>query len=410
MSQAGISDWLDEVSSDFVWYIKRLSGNDTLANGTHQAGPYIPKQFLFGIFPALNDAQRKNPDVFFDLQVDSHGESSRVRAIWYNNRLHENPRGGRDETRVTGFGGGHSALLDPNSTGALAIFAFQTDPEGHAVGCRAWVCRNSTEEEVVEDRVGPVEPGKWLSWPPQHLPHLRNALPVARSCWLQPDEIPAEWLRRFPTGAEIVRKSIELRQRRILDPDRRLIARRECEYELFRSVEQAVEMPNIARGFTDIESFISRAQTILQRRKARSGHSLELHAREIFLEERMVEGTDFTHQPESDPGKKPDFLFPSQAAYKDRSFPADRLRMLAVKTTCRDRWRQILNEADRIPRKHLLTLQEGVSEPQFAEMVRAGVQLVVPSGLVGKFPKPVRPHLQTLTGFIEELKRAGSSG
>ncbi len=169
-------------------------------------------------------------------------------------------------------------------------------------------------------------------------------------------------------------------------------------------------MPNIERGFADIESFISRAQTILQRRKARPGHSLELHAREIFLEERMVEGTDFTHQPESDPGKKPDFLFPSQAAYKDQSFPADRLRMLAVKTTCRDRWRQILNEADSIPRKHLLTLQEGVSEPQFAEMVRAGVQLVVPSGLVGKLPKAVRPHLQTLTGFIAELKRDGSSG
>ncbi|WP_082734364.1 EcoRII N-terminal effector-binding domain-containing protein [Novosphingobium sp. CCH12-A3] len=84
------------------------------------------------------------------------------------------------------------------SARALAIFAFQTDPEGHAVGCRAWVCRNSTEEEVVEDRVGPVEPGKWLSWPPQHLPILRNAVPVARSCWLQPHEIPAEWLRRRP--------------------------------------------------------------------------------------------------------------------------------------------------------------------------------------------------------------------
>ena len=34
--------------------------------------------------------------------------------------------------------------------------------------------------------------------------------------------------------------------------------------------------------------------------------------------------------------------------------------MLAVKTACRNRWHQILNEAGQITTKHLLTLQEGV--------------------------------------------------
>jgi hypothetical protein len=43
MPVGDITDWLDEYSgSEFVWYIKRLSANDTLANNTHQAGPYIP--------------------------------------------------------------------------------------------------------------------------------------------------------------------------------------------------------------------------------------------------------------------------------------------------------------------------------------------------------------------------------
>ncbi|MCE3543732.1 restriction endonuclease, partial [Escherichia coli] len=82
----------------------------------------------------------------------------------------------------------------------------------------------------------------------------------------------------------------------------------------------------------------------------------------------------------------------------------DRLRMLAVKTTCKDRWRQILNEADRIPAKHLLTLQEGVSETQFREMNHAGVQLVVPAGLTDKFPKAVQPHLQSLESFIGDVR------
>ena len=78
--------------------------------------------------------------------------------------------------------------------------------------------------------------------------------------------------------------------------------------------------------------------------------------------------------------------------------------MLAVKTTCKDRWRQILNEADRIKTKHLFTLQQGVSENQFREMKEAGVKLVVPKPLHDSFPKSIRSELISLSEFIEELK------
>jgi EcoRII C terminal len=186
--------------------------------------------------------------------------------------------------------------------------------------------------------------------------------------------------------------------------DLRLMKRRECEFEMFRSLEENMELPLIRQGFGNIEDFIVRAQTILQRRKARSGRSLELHTRAIFLEEQLREGQDFVHQPESDPGKRPDFLFPSQDAYQDIAFPEASLRMLAVKTTCRDRWRQILNEADRVSLKHLLTLQEGVSEGQFREMTDARVQLVVPAPLVSSYPATVQPHLQTLESFIADIR------
>ncbi len=404
MPASDIIEWLEEfAATEFIWYVKRLSGNDTLANGSHQAGPYIPKDFLFRIFPKLHRPEIKNPDILFDLYVDSHADYRQVRAIWYNNRFHDNPKTGRNETRVTGFGGNASALLDPESTGALTVFAFRNSSSASSTDCHVWVCRHETEEDLIEDRVGPVDPGKWLTWPPQQANLFTNPS-VRTSCWLDASEIPASWLSRFPTGAEIIRKSIELRDDSSLDPDRRLLRRRECEFEIFRSVEQAMEMSNILAGFPDIESFIARAQTILQRRKARSGRSLELHTKAIFEEERLVEGCHFAHQPESDLGKRPDFLFPSAFAYKDPSFPADRLRMLAVKTTCRDRWRQILNEADRIPAKHLLTLQEGVSETQFGEMSRAGVQLVVPAGLTEKFPKSIQPHLQSLESFIGDVR------
>ncbi|WP_374309934.1 type II restriction endonuclease [Methylocella sp.] len=411
MPLADFTDWLDEFTGpSFIWYVKRLTGNDTLANGTHQAGPYIPKEFLFGIFPAINRRDIKNPDTRFDLYIDSHADHRQVRAIYYNNKFHENPTGGRNEARLTGFGGASSALLDPDSTGSLTVFAFALDGSGAATECHVWVCRHETEEELVEDRIGPVEPGKWAIWSPvsSTLPSLFPPAPAPRaSCWLEPSEIPPAWLTRFPSGVEIIRKTVELRPDAGRDPDHRLIRRRECEFQIFRSVEEAVELPAITAGFTNVDDFIARAQTILQRRKARSGRSLELHTREIFIEERLREGDDFAHQPESEPGKRPDFLFPSQPAYKDRHFPDARLRMLAVKTTCKDRWRQILNEADRIPVKHLLTLQEGVSESQFREMTGAGVQLVVPMPLVTAFPKSVQPHLQTLESFIADVRLLG---
>lgn len=407
MPVGDLVEWLDEYGGpSFVWYVKRLSANDTLANESHQAGPYIPREVLFDFFPTLNQPAMKNPDVWFDLYVDSHSDHQQVRAVWYNNKLHGNPKGGRNETRLTNFGGQASALLDPESTGALTVFAFNKIDALRAPECHVWVCRHETEEDLVEDRVGPVEPGKWLLWPPAQggLLGLLQAPPVRASCWLGDQEISPVWRKKFPSGAEIVRKAVELRPDNALDPDRRLMRRRDCEFEIFRSVEQAIELPHIQAGFTTVDAFIARAQTVLQRRKARSGHSLELHTRAIFIEERLIEGTHFAHQPESEPGKRPDFLFPSVDAYRSASFPADRLRMLAVKTTCKDRWRQILNEADRIPTKHLLTLQEGVSEAQFREMTHAGVQLVVPTGITDKFPKTVQPYLQTLESFIGDAR------
>ncbi len=405
MALADLTDWLDEyIGQNIVWYVKRLSGNDTLANGSHQAGPYIPREFLFSVFPTLERPEALNPDLRLDLYIDSHPDYRRVRAIWYNNKLHG---GSRNETRLTNFGGAGSALLDTDSTGALSVFAFILDEQGAATECHVWVCRHETEEELVEDRIGPVEPGKGTFWSPRHAaaPGLFEPRPRSRAnCWLELDEIPPEWLIKFPTGAEIIAKSVELRSDSALNPDQRILRRRDCEFELYRSLEQAIELPVIRKGFENVDEFIARAQTILQRRKSRSGRSLELHAKSIFIEEGLREDQDFAHQPESESGRRPDFLFPSVRAYRNREFPSTRLRMLAVKTTCKDRWRQVLNEADRIESKHLLTLQEGVSEGQFREMVGAGVQLVVPAPLIRAFPASVQPHLQSLESFIGDVR------
>lgn len=410
MSMTDLRDWLDEQSRrKTLWFAKRLSANDTLANKANQAGSYIPKNILFAIFPSLDRPDDENPEVRFELQIDSHqAEKRKIRAIWYNNRR----RGGtRDEGRITGFGGRSSPFLNPENTGALVLLVFMTGDNNQVSICRAWVCRNATEEDSVEDLIGSVEPGKGFLWAP-HTPVGRAlVLPPSKErsrCWLLENEIPEEWFKKFPSGAEIIKKTFYFRPLHGETPDKRLLKRRDCEYEIFQSVEEAVELPVIRRGFSSVSEFVERAQTILQRRKSRSGKSLELHLKAIFLEDGLSEGKDFSCQAESEPGKRPDFIFPSEAAYKDPSFSPKKLQMLAAKTTCKDRWRQILNEADRIHIKHLLTLQEGVSENQFREMTEAGVRLVVPEGLQDAYPGSVRPHLMTLKNFIRSIRILGS--
>ncbi len=401
------SHWLTELARpDRVWYAKRLSGNDTLANGTHQAGPYVPRDFLNSRFPSLNRPDDLNPDVRFELFVDSHSVRRTVRAVWYNNSLHG---GTRNESRLTNFGGISSPLLDPENTGALVIFAFRRVEDADAPDCRVWICRDEKEEEFAEDLLGPIEPAQTVIWSPER-GRMSEFARGPITCWLEASEIPPGWIKSFPSGKEILKKAVELSPaHRKLEPDARLLARRDCEYQVFQSIEEAIELPGIREGFENVDQFVARAQSVLQRRKVRSGRSLELHVRQIFQEEDLAEGRHFSHGVDSEPGSKPDFLFPSQASYRDPGFPESKLRMLAVKTTCKDRWRQVLREADRIRTKHLLTLQEGVSANQYRQMAESGVRLVVPEGHIKKFRREIRAELTTLSSFIQDVKSLGEA-
>lgn len=98
--------------------------------------------------------------------------------------------------------------------------------------------------------------------------------------------------------------------------------------------------------------------------------------------------------------KKPDFIFPNRQSYFDKNFNDDNLIFLASKTTCKDRWRQILNEADRIKTKHLFTLQQGISLNQLQEMDKYGVKLVIPMQYIDTFPVQFRDKIMSLNGFI----------
>lgn len=398
-----VDEFVSEVSVEgYQWYLKRLSGNDTMANGSHQGGPHISRYFLFGLFPEWESRTDSNQDASINLSIDSHGVQREIRAVWYNNKY----RGGtRNEARLTNFGGIESPVLDPESTGALVVFAFRRQTHSLHVECRLWIAATDEEENFIEMRVGAVEPGTGVAWSPAGSYHTQQHDQRRRSkCWLNESEILPEWYDKFPSGKTLQELALEKIPARGLTPDKRLVQRRVCEELAFYSIEEAIELKHVLAGFTDIDSFMTKARSMMQRRMSRSGRSLELHALHIFEEEGLKSEIGFSWQPKTELGKKPDFVFPSIKAYNDENFSADRLRMLAVKTSCKDRWRQVINEANRIPVKHLLTLQEGVSVNQFKEMQNEGVQLVVPKTNRKKFNKDIQSKLLTFEEFIDEVR------
>jgi hypothetical protein len=212
--------------------------------------------------------------------------------------------------------------------------------------------------------------------------------------------IPDAWKKQFPSGNEIIQYAGRHYAKNSDNPDEQLIERRRIEYDIFLLVEEFHVLDIIRKGFGTVDEFIALANSVSNRRKSRAGKSLELHLEHLFVEHGL---RHFATQAVTEGNKKPDFLFPSAEAYHDIVYPEENLRMLAVKTTCKDRWRQILNEADKIRQIHLFTLQEGVSLTQHKEMKDAGVKLVVPSSLHRKYPEAVRGELMTLGAFIAEL-------
>jgi hypothetical protein len=101
---------------------------------------------------------------------------------------------------------------------------------------------------------------------------------------------------------------------------------------------------------------------------------------------------------------KPDFVFPEISQYHNPDFPAIRLTMLGVKSTCKDRWRQVLSEANRIERKHLFTLEPGISENQTGEMAHHLLTLVLPKNLHGSYKAAQQRDLLSMQSFIELAK------
>jgi len=191
------------------------------------------------------------------------------------------------------------------------------------------------------------------------------------------------------------------------DPDGTLMRWVSMEHRMFRTLEKHRISESIATGFldagggVDVDAFLKLSLSVHNRRKSRAGLSLEEHISAVF----SANAIRYVKKAKTEGKKEPDFLFPSKAAYDDPGFPPACLTMLGSKTTLKDRWRQVLNEADRIPDKHLLTLQPAISEDQTAEMRTERLQLVIPRELHAQgFSTSQQEWLMGLDDFLAEVR------
>jgi len=378
--------------NSFFWFVKRLSGNDTGLTGAHQAGVYVPRQFMEAVVPSIVTTELYNPTKEISCYIPSQDcFQPGIQAKYYNNKYFPE-RGLKkkyDEFRLTRWIG--TPLQDFENTGSICILAGKCiNGETELLG---WVSNTAEEEDLIEYWLGKeVEPGQvYLS----SLSTEKKELPILK-------QLPVSWLSSFPSGREIFQfiEKMFPQEQWNRSVDELLLKRRDIEFDVFSEVERFDVMPNIKDGFLSVDEFIRYANSVANRRKSRAGTSLELHLESIFRYEHLI----FEAQAVTEQNKRPDFLFPSGKDYHNPLFPSTKLHMLASKTCCKDRWRQVISEADRIEKKHLFTLQHGVSTNQLEEMYQHGIILVVPQPIIKTFPSDYHAKIMNLTGFIDFIK------
>lgn len=225
------------------------------------------------------------------------------------------------------------------------------------------------------------------------------------------DQMLARFGGRFPTTLEFsaFARSTLTDIDAYVAPDTAVLAWMDREEVLFRTLEKHLlteQMSALFHGDVfDPDPVMKVAQSAFQRRKSRAGNALENHLEAIF----KSHGVTYSRTSVTERKLKPDFIFPDIKCYHDQSFPPTRLTMLASKTTSKDRWRQILNEATRIPVKHLITLEPSISENQTAEMQSEQVQLVIPGPLHDTYTTLQQTWLLDVSDFIAltKVRQAG---
>jgi len=363
--------------------LKFISPNDAGATGAHQSGFYLPTgawEMFTPHPPQKGENQKHDVEILWQ-----DGRKTDSVVTWYGKA--------KSEYRLTRFGR-EFPFLNTDSVGNLLVLIPVTLSE-----FRAYVL---DLEEDIDDLQASLGVEVIDTWGIYEFGKAHDE--DEDDCINRHFRTFAAAVEDFPTGAQFSNATRDALINCIVDfvstpTDARLIRAVEAEYTLFRLVERRLCEPDIQRLFQSVEDFLNTAKSILNRRKSRAGRSFENHVG-FILEDA---GVPFDVRPDID--GRPDLVIPNAQAYHDENYPVERLFIVGLKTTCKDRWRQVLNEGTRVPKKHLITLQRSISKAQLDEMARSRVSLIVPSALHRIYPSGSAMDIRTIEEFIDEVKR-----
>ena len=384
------SPLLDAVISDALQHgkalLKFISPNDAGTTGSHQSGFYLPKDAwqMYTPHPPRNGRNDKHEVTI--LWED--GRKTQSVVTWYGTRT-------RSEYRLTRFGRKFPFLTD-YFVGSLLILIPLDISNFHAYIL-------DLDEDILEAQValGLEIISGWGIYG-----ETQQDIEDQDECLGRRFHEFMDGLEDFPSGNEFSNETRATLTDCIPDfaswtADDKIIRGRGTEYELFKLVEKSICGPVVERGFRNIDEFVSTANSITNRRRARAGRSFENHIR-FILEDAAI---PFEHQPNVD--GRPDFIIPSAVAYNNWDYPIDRLFVIGAKTTSRERWRQLLDEGRRVPRRYFMTLQPNMSNGQFNAIIDADVRLVVPESLHRGYPdnRSCPDELLSVERFIDVVRR-----
>lgn len=349
-------------------FCKFLSPNDTGSTRSHQSGIHIAKN-AWSLFFDVPPKRGSNQDVAVKVKYQGDESATDSRVIYYGAK--------KNEIRLTRL---HSDFpyRGDEAVGDLFIIA---QNEG---GYEAFVL--SSDEDIDEFQAATLTPLFQHSSSDRIKEKIRQYVELLKG-FPGTEEISA-------TARTIYNEINEVTPRAIIEnPDKTLIGWIEVEFELFKAIE---ESQYTVRSFGSVAELVDIANTILNRRKSRAGKALENHLAEMF----RLTSLKFGNQVRTEDARRPDFIFPGGKEYHSENFDSSKLFFLGAKTTCKERWAQILKEGDRITTKHLFTLQQGISANQLAEMERMSVKLVVPRDYIESFPEEHRKNILSLKEFV----------
>ena len=351
---------------------KFISRNDVGATGGHQCGFYLPKtawQMFAKKGPIKGENHKSQVAITWPEKIKTNSV-----VTWYGT-------GTRSEFRLTSFQRNFPWLHESFVGSLLVLVPFSLEQ------FTAHILETDEEIDTLRAALGVEMLGGWGVY------SGGKARPETEDeCLNRVFNKTIQPLDDFPSGswmAERAREAVDEcgGTKKSIGADDKLLKWISAEYQLFRTLERKVSLPSIQQPFKTVDDFLNVAATVMNRRKSRAGHSLEHHVEQLL----KSSGLPFDRQPRIDGKVRPDLLIPGKTAYENAKFPTEKLIIAGLKTTCKDRWRQVLNEGKRIPEKHLVTLQEAISADQLHEMREANVTLVV--------PKPYHKGYDTSTGI-----------